>query len=206
MAPQPESTTGIAIVKQAEIHSADAAGKRVEITTETLKFQLDALKAIRESAFQRWEKRRTYEWQTSLSIWTALAAFCATVLSGRAVIQNKPVTSSIIALVGGGITWLHFHYIGRISDHTIGDVHVQRIAEQEMYRLAYGRDIYICSKASNDKKNDKLPCYPVLDKYGFAQCWITGLLAIASIGAVLLVPPPNPGNSDNSRTTQTRTK
>ncbi len=42
---------------------------------EEKKLKLDALKAIRDSAFQRWDKRRSYEWQLSISIWTCLRRF-----------------------------------------------------------------------------------------------------------------------------------
>jgi hypothetical protein len=170
---------------------------------ELKKFRLDAMKALRESAFQRWDKRRLYEWQTSISIWTALAAFSVAILSGKAVIRHQIITALAAGVVGVLITWLHLHYVERISHHTIGDVQVQRIAEQEMYRLAYNEEMPGYSKASSGKPNDEYLCYPVMRIYGFPQCWITGLLAIAAVGVVLLAPPPPSGRADSSRTTPT---
>lgn len=54
---------------------SSATGSSTDPTLETNKLKLDALKAIRDSPFQRWEKRRGYEWSLSISVWTALAAF-----------------------------------------------------------------------------------------------------------------------------------
>ena len=104
MAPQTESTSRIAIVKQADIPPEDVAGMQNDGATapteNTKAFQLDALKAIRESAYNRWEKRRTSEWHLSISIWTALAAFIGIVVTKGVSIDRPPFLAGCIIGVG----------------------------------------------------------------------------------------------------------
>ena len=142
--------------------------------------QLEALKAIRESAYQRWERRRNYEWQLSLSIWTALAAFSAIVITKDFQIANRYATGAIVAVIGVAISWLHHRYVLRMFEHTIADVHIQRWAEKEMYKLAFDMNMPNSEEGFPDYK-----LYPALSKYGRIQAVITLMLALAAMGAVL---------------------
>jgi hypothetical protein len=167
---------------------------------DTKSLQLEALKAIRESAYQRWEKRRGYEWQLSISIWTALAAFSGLVLGKDVTIQNQYIVAAIVAAFGGVISWIQRSYLSKMADHTIGDVHVQRLAEQKMYELAFD-NATIPSRSVDSRlfleleaREEGHVCYPPLSKYGFAQYKITIVLAAAAAAAVLAPHAPPPAN------------
>jgi len=142
--------------------------------------RLDALKAIRESAYQRWERRRNYEWQLSISIWTALAAFSAIVVSKDFPITNRYLAAAVVAFIGGAISFLHRYYVLKMFEHTIADVHIQRWAEQEIYRLAFDTGM-----PRNEQGFPDYPFYPPMSKYGRVQAVITLMLACAAVGAIL---------------------
>ena len=158
---------------------------------QTQSLQLDALKAIRESAYQRWEKRRNYEWQLSISIWTALAAFSAIVISKDFQITARYSTAIVVAVIGGAMSWVHRYYVLKMFEHTIADVHIQRWAEKEIYKLAFNADMPSIEEGFPDA-----PFYPPLSKYGRIQSVITLMLACAAVGSVL-APRISPSQSAN---------
>jgi hypothetical protein len=142
--------------------------------------KFEALKAIRESAFARWDKRRSYEWQLSISIWTALAA-----LSGLALNKDFPVEPTVkVVIIACGISVLivacHGYYLWKMFDHTIADAAIQRYAEQQMYELAFGEPM-----PERDPKLPEYKLYPVMSKYGIIQIVITLLLAFGAVGCIL---------------------
>jgi hypothetical protein len=153
--------------------------------------RLDALKAIRESAYQRWERRRNYEWQLSISIWTALAAFSAVVISKDFQITARYSTAIVVALIGFAISWLHRYYVLKMFEHTIADVHIQRWAEKEIYKLAFAAEMPTFEEGFPGN-----PFYPPLSKYGRVQAVITLMLACAAVGSVL-APRTSPSQPVN---------
>jgi hypothetical protein len=153
-------------------------------TTESKYLKLDALKAIRESAYQRWDKRRSYEWQLSISIWTAVAAFSGIVISKDFVIENVRLVALVVGGVGICIVALHTYYFWNMVCHTLGDAEIQRWAESRIYRLAFGGCLDEDAKNCADYKR-KFEFYPRLSRHGYAQIIITAVLVLAAFLAVL---------------------
>ena len=156
---------------------------------EIKSLKLDALKAIRESAYQRWEKRRNYEWQLSFSIWTALAAFSGIVIGKEFQIAERYWTALAVGVIGISMAVMHRYYILKMFEHTIADVHIQRWAEKEIYKLAFTADMPV-----GDPKFPNDVFHPPLSKYGRVQAFITLVLALAAVGAVL-APRNQPAQS-----------
>lgn len=165
--------------------------------------QLDALKAIRESAFQRWDKRRGYEWQLSISIWTAFAAFSGLVLNKDFPITNSHMVARYVVSFGLLIFGSHFYYLWKMFSHTIGDAGILRWAEQEIYRL-FLEDSE--SKAEMPRYVPKVDqsgkisasgflMYPNLSRYGIVQVIITAILIVGAVCAVLARNPLPKENS-----------
>jgi hypothetical protein len=134
---------------------------------EKLKLQIDALKAIGASAFQRWDKRRNYEWQLSISIWTATAAFIGIVLNSNFAISNKWWVAGCVAVAGGLITGFHGFYLWRMFAHTIGDAHILRWAEQKLCETAFANGTVYRKRATqsqirgaNVSSRSYIPTYP----------------------------------------------
>jgi hypothetical protein len=174
--------------------------KPADPALERDKLKLDALKAIRDSSFQRWDKRRGYEWSLSISIWTALAAFSGVVLG-----KDFPATTNIDTIVsyvaaGGALICLfHGFYLWMMFDHTIGDAYVQRWSEEQMYKVATGQPIGTFTDSYEPLPPSQGPLrkrsfvsickptrfYPPLSKYGIVQVLITAVLVLGAIAAVL---------------------
>lgn len=95
---------------------------------------LDMLKALRESAAHRWEKRREYEWKLSFGLWTAIAAFIAIVIGKENQIKDGPLVIGVIAVLGISITLLHFFYLHGIIRNTLNDLRKLEWVEEVMYR------------------------------------------------------------------------
>ena len=190
--------------------AAQPALETLPSTDEHKKFQLEALKAIRESAYQRWQQRRTYEWQLSISIWTALAAFSGLVISGAKPIQNPERIAPYVALAGLAIAVTHLLYFWSMAIHLIADTHIQRIVEQEIWALGFpGRNMPPASTNSHDVTGfavnpnaatrlqnqeqkrtpvkKELVCYPRLRRYGVCQVAITFVLALCAAVTVFSV-------------------
>jgi hypothetical protein len=103
----------------------EQTSQEIHTTTPAPENTLEILKAIRESAFARWEKRRDYEWKLSFGIWTAPAAFIAITLSRDLKVE---LTSMVInyAAVGAIFIFLAYaFYLTGIIEHTIVDVETQ---------------------------------------------------------------------------------
>jgi hypothetical protein len=160
---------------------------------EDRRLKLDALKAIRESAYSRWEKRRAYEWQLSISIWTALAAFSAIVLRRDFPIENKVGVAVFVGLFAAVIVGIQTHYLNKMIQGTLGDAEIQRWAEKRIYKLAFDGNIW------DEKEKGYMPehdFYRRLSNYGVVlQVGITLLLAIGAVCAVVAPwRPPAAGN------------
>src|SRR5271154_3462507 len=79
---------------------------------------LAVLKAIRESAYARWEKRRDYEWKLSFGLWTAMAVFIAIVVGNDFKIQISDAVKLYTAACAGIITLTHLLYLIGIIRNT----------------------------------------------------------------------------------------
>jgi hypothetical protein len=148
---------------------------------EATSLQLDALKAIRESASQRWDKRRSYEWQLSISIWTAAAAFSAIVLNKDFPFDNKWIIAKVVFGVGFFIFGCHAFYLWKMMDHTIGDAELQIWVEKKIYKTVFHKELV----DNNDEYAPQHSFYRKLSKYGIIQAIISLILVIAAVGAVL---------------------
>jgi hypothetical protein len=185
---------------------------------EEQKFHLEALKALRDSSFQRWDKRRSYEWQLSISIWTAVAAFCALLLNKDTAIVKGDDVASGVALIGSIIVIAHWLYLDGMFTHTIGDAGVLRWAEREIFKVVIETGRPEITTAL-DLDEDKIPIhvrevqgripqsskrflmYPNLSRYGLIQVLITFVLVAAAVACVLRRPQsaPEPNNSHYER-------
>lgn len=137
--------------------------------------KLDALKAMSEAVFRRWEKRRYYEWLLSISIWSALAAFTALALT-KDFPQGGPrvaLAAFVVGFIGAG---LHFWYLWMIANHTLADMRLQRRTEEEIFKLA-GYELTV---------EERKKFYPRLGRYGLVQALFTLLLAAASAATIYL--------------------
>jgi len=188
------SIAALALIWIAGIISARMTGKSTETIArekpeqpmnghgdlDVKRFKLETLMAIRDSAFQRWDKRRSYEWQLSISIWTAFAAFCALVLGKDFKVEYASYVGAGVTAGGLVIAWYHRRYLSKMFEHTIGDAAVQRWAEQQMEALFFDVDSATEKFPDVTKERDKTehPYYPPLSKYGAVQATITALLAI----------------------------
>jgi len=135
---------------------------------------LEILKAIRESAFARWEKRRDYEWKLSIGIWTALAAFIAITLQkdfGLHVIPAAVIywAKRFAALIFGA----HALYLFGIIEHTITDVRTQYAVEEALATRVTGKSFVL--------PKSKLRGNPLVARVGYFQALITLVLAIAAV-------------------------
>ncbi len=185
-----------------QIKANEAQEKAEQKAFEKRKFRLDALKALRESAFQRWDKRRSYEWQLSISIWTALAAFSALILNKDSPIPNSAGTALLVGFVGFSIAGVHWYYLHKMFTHTIGDAGILRWAEREIWMLSLeqtgvssqtgtaekttGIPVFVPKVEACECQGDsKFQMYPNLSRYGSAQVAITCILVGAALVAVV---------------------
>jgi hypothetical protein len=180
-----------------------ADGKPLEKQENEKALQLEALKAIRESAFQRWNKRRNYEWLLSISIWGAIAAFSSLVFNKDFPGRGNWFVAGMVGVFGLIVARVQYVYLSGMFNHTIADARVQRWAEREMGKLACGlmpsEDPAEPSDPNADKaENRSKVFYPPLSKYGLAQVWITVVLVLASATAVGFVRNTPPGEDHAS--------
>ena len=171
---------GMVIVKNMNKQTKEVEKEEPAAEKDPKSLQLDALKAIRESAYARWEKRRVYEWQLSISIWTALAAFSGIVLSKEFPVDNKYWAAGGVLLIGGAIAFIHRHFLKRMIAATLGDAELQRWAEKRIFALAFDQKL---TDQEDFKPEEKF--YTNLTGYGVLQSYITALLALAAVIALL---------------------
>jgi hypothetical protein len=135
---------------------------------------LEALKAVRESAFGRWEKRRDYEWKLSFGLWTAIAAFIAITFGKDFNIQYDESVKWACAIFGLLLLGAHVYYLIGIIENTIGDVKRQYWAEESIEK-------YLKDLKTNFSDLEKPSVYR---RYGYTQAAITLILVIAANFAV----------------------
>lgn len=75
--------------------------------TDGEKRRFDALETLRKSAWDSFDKRRTFEWKICISLWTAFAAYIGAVLTGR--LTDRIGLSTIIAVLSASILIVGLH-------------------------------------------------------------------------------------------------
>src|SRR5215469_5423548 len=96
--------------------------------------ELEILKVLHQASFNRWEKRRNYEWLLSYAIWGALSGFIAIVVFGKDSSFHGPA-SSITNTFLGLVAALHLCYLFFIVDATLRDLDAQHITEKAMCKM-----------------------------------------------------------------------
>src|SRR5277367_4283846 len=69
--------------------------------------KIEALELLRKSAMERYNWRTAVEWKLCIALWTALAAFIGSVLTGNGIAAPKAHTCWISSLVAIAIICLH---------------------------------------------------------------------------------------------------
>jgi hypothetical protein len=93
--------------------------------------------------------------------------------------------------VGALIVTFHGIYLWKMFENTIGDAHIQRWAEKEMYKLAFDAEIPRCEEGF-----PLHPLYPKPSKYGIVQVFITLVLVVGALAAV--ISDRNPQSQDQN--------
>jgi hypothetical protein len=154
---------------------------------------VEIIKAIRESASQRWEKRRGYEWQLSFSIWTAVAAFGGLALSKDFPVEKTSAVVEIYAVLATLIAGCHAFYFWHMANHPIADVNIQWVCEERL-----------CKEPNEPDLVKELKIYhPSLWKYGWVQVAITVVLLVG-VALALMAPTEKPQSQTATAVTSTQ--
>jgi hypothetical protein len=95
---------------------ADPARPRVPDPSQTEAAQLlDVLKALHQVSFNRWEKRRNYEWLLSYAIWGAPAGFIGVVVFGKDSAFHTPASPWKLQICLGLLCGIHAVYLSSSS-------------------------------------------------------------------------------------------
>ena len=177
-------------------HDEGDDGKRV--AEDDRSRRLDALKAIRESAGFRWDKRRSYEWQLSLSIWTAAAAFSGIMLDKVYPIpdDHKAMIVGVVIACASAIAISHGLFVYFMVHQTMADVSLQRWCEEKIYYEVFGKRLTV----EDDTIPWERPFHPKMSKFRYIQIFITCILMISCVLSVLA---PKPQKNDAALTATT---
>ena len=97
--------------------------------------ELEILKALHSAKFNRWEKRRSYEWLLSYAIWGALAGFIAVVAFGKDSRFEAP-SPWILTLILGFTVAVHAFYLYFMVENTLVDLAAQHELEAMIKQLS----------------------------------------------------------------------
>jgi hypothetical protein len=101
--------------------------------------ELEILKAIHRAKFQRWQKRRNYEWLLSYSIWGGLAGFIAVVAFGKDSSFTAPRPWALVTTLFFTVA-VHAFHLYLMVENTLLDLSAQEDLEEMMKELSsYGR-------------------------------------------------------------------
>ena len=168
--------------------------QEIHTTTPATENTLEILKAIRESAFARWEKRRDYEWRLSFGIWTALAAFIAITLSRDLKVELTSMVTTYAAVGAISIFLAHAFYLTGIIEHTIVDVKTQYLVEESLAsRLPTG----LSPLPKTTVRESRL-----LARVGYFQAIITAILATAAVLSLVAPRVPLSSSAEHKAITQ----
>lgn len=122
---------------------------------DKIKTRLEALEKLRNGSWQDFDSLRNYEWKIAISIWTALIAFIAIILTGDGI--KIPISSQIVLIAAFVVILLHGLFIMGISDRLGHDRNKQFFFEDEIMEILQLK----YSKKIRDK----------IDKYRNMQKW-----------------------------------
>ena len=168
------------------------------VTKDDSSRRLDALKAIRESAGFRWDKRRSYEWQLSLSIWTAAAAFSGIMLDKAYPIPDDRKVMIFYFVLGFAsvIAISHGLFVYFMVRQTMADVSLQRWCEEKIYYEVFGKRLTVEDEVIPWER----PFHPRMNPFRYIQIFIT---VIIMTSCVFSVWAPKPHKNDAVQTTTT---
>jgi len=94
--------------------------------------QLEILQALHTANFNRWDKRRNYEWLLSYAVWVGLGAFIAIVVLGKDSQFRAPDRQWITIVTLALVMVAHAGYLYFMTESTIRDLKAQRLIEKVM--------------------------------------------------------------------------
>ena len=145
-----------------------------------------ALDTLRSAAWTSFDKRRTYEWQFCIALWTALAFFIGTLVTQPIETAKRfPVKGAwpvlVTALIGLGVTAHHMYWIRGAGQANAADRQVSDV---------YGKKMCPLVGVSYDKEIDTI-VGPRLSRRGkltnyshFTQVAVTFLLVLDAVSAI----------------------
>jgi len=161
------------------------------VVPETLR--LEILKTLQTASFNRWEKRRNYEWLLSYAIWFGLAGFIAFVALGKDTQFKPPESWGLTVAVFACILVIHAGYLFFMTDGTIRDLHAQRLIETAMCDMTH--DIQLCNDFKltqhfgSKERSESLKWW--IDRHGLvAQVLITSILCVFASWTAVMRPKP----------------
>ena len=98
------------------------------------RLRFEMLQGLAGSAWRDFDSRRAFEWKIAISLWTALAAFLATVLTGR--IDLPPiVTIPVVAGAAAVLLVMHVVFVRGIARANKINRQKQFFYEDQMNRM-----------------------------------------------------------------------
>lgn len=143
------------------------------------KVRFDALETLRSAAWMSFDTRRAFEWKLALGLWTALAAFIGTVLSGDVPIRIIGCPRLFVVLIVSTLFALHVHFVrGIVIAHHI-DRRIVYLMRDEMMKLA---TVGFCDdlKKRIDERAKTMP-----DIFNWSYLPQLGVTGVLSLGAIL---------------------
>jgi len=163
-----------------------------EPTSETpQQSDLEILKTLKDLTFERWRKRREYEWKLSFGLWTAIAAFIAIVL-GKDNRINGDVAAGVAFGAGLLITVVHGAYVSGIIHGTLNDLDRQKSVEKALWQLLSKPEL-----RDFEHKEDSLGNFQERFKkhHGILQAAITFVLCLCAVAAIYISKPSEEAHS-----------
>ncbi len=104
----------------------------------------DSLKSAADFWWERFDKRVTYNWKVSLSLWGVLVAYIGIVMRGDLTFSNSFWFTAITIFIGLAIACAHISYIvGSTRAHRIDRLHFNEYEQRYMkiIDLKYGDEL-----------------------------------------------------------------
>lgn len=149
--------------------------------------QLEILEALHTANFNRWDKRRNYEWLLSYAVWGALGGFLAIVVFGKDSQFRAPERQdiTIVILVLGTIA--HAVYLFFMINNTVRDLKSQKLIESKICGLLDDAEFGAAYLRAQDFPEDPQsePVIQWKDRYGLVgQILITIILCLTAYWAI----------------------
>lgn len=120
------------------------------------KSQFDALKSAADFWWERFDKRVTYIWRVSISLWTVLVGYIGIIISGKFAgfgATSSCLTIVIVVVAGILLFFLHLLYIinaGKAHKCDRDKFHTYEKKYMELIKVQYDPEL---EKLSDDKKS-----------------------------------------------------